>query len=157
MGIGRTYTLDRFGLTDGDYEYEFVVNGTTATPDPYADEITLFDGYRGILTIAGGRRVSKPFRWDGEIPAGINLPQNNQIAIYEMPIKWMSSDPSENAPAEDSNRRFVTTGDDPFNPGGHKVVDAIWNFGYRDEIRRLATNAINTAWGQPSSSVRCNI
>jgi hypothetical protein len=45
-------------------------------------------------------------------------------------------------------------GDDPFNPGGHKVVDAIWNFGYRDEIRRLATNAINTVWEQPSRSAR---
>ena len=54
--------------------------------------------------------------------------------------------------AEDSDRRFVTTGDDPFNPGGRKVVDAIWNFGYRDEIRRLVTNAINTTWGQPSRS-----
>jgi 1,4-alpha-glucan branching enzyme len=56
--------------------------------------------------------------------------------------------------AEDSDRRFVTTGNYLSNPGGHKVVDAIWNFGYRDEIRRLATNAINTIWGQPSRSVR---
>ena len=329
--------LDLLGLIDGNYEYEFVVNGATAAPDPYADDITRFGGYRGIITIAGGKRVSKPFRWDGEIPAGITLPQNNQIAIYEMPIKWMSSDPNENAPlvelgtfdkvvfehlndlanigvnciellpiedspqtlnwgygtrfffapdydvgnpvdakffikschqrgicvvldvvmnmfapkcplaalapqwfyepgsagredwgqdlflfntpsydnyfaareflcemaefwvsnyhvdgfriddfadinnwdfvqefhdrataqsqalfpgkpfivvAEDSDRRFVTTGNDPFNPGGRKVVDAIWNFGYRDEIRRLTTNAINTVWGQPSRSVR---
>ena len=90
--------LDLLGLIDGDYEYEFVVNGVTAVPDPYADEITRFGGYRGIFTTAGGKRVSKPFRWTGEIPAGINLPQNNQIAIYEMPIKWMSSDPGENAP-----------------------------------------------------------
>lgn len=34
------------------------------------------------------------------------------------------------------------------------MVDAIWNFGYRDEVRRLANNAINTVWGQPSRSVR---
>jgi 1,4-alpha-glucan branching enzyme len=329
--------LDRLGLADGNYEYEFLVNAATVAPDPYADHITRFGGYRGIFTIAGGKRVSKPFRWDDEIPPGINLPQNNQIAIYEMPIKWMSSDPGENAAlvelgtfdevifehlndlaamgvnciellpiedspqtlnwgygtrfffapdydigqpvdakffikschqrgirvvldvvmnmfapkcplavlasqwyyqpgspgrqdwgqdlflfdtpaydnyfaareflsemaefwvsdyhidgfriddfadinnwdfvqefhdratagsqalfpgkpflvvAEDSNRRFVTTGDNPFNPGGRKVVDAIWNFGYRDEIRRLATNAINTAWGEPPRSVR---
>lgn len=90
--------LDLLGLINGNYEYEFVVNGATAAPDPYADDITRFGGYRGIFTIAGGKRVSKPFRWDGEIPAGITLPQNNQIAIYEMPIKWMSSDPNENAP-----------------------------------------------------------
>src|SRR5271154_475320 len=331
------FDLDTLALAAGVYEYEFVINGTTPVPDPYADAITRFGGYRGLFTISGGQRVPQPFRWDGEFPAGTALPANNQIAIYEMPIKWMSSDPGENAPlvelgtfdevifehlndlstmgvnciellpiedspqtlnwgygtrfffapdydvgspvdakffikachqrgirvfldvvmnmfspkcplgtlasqwfyeaqsygrqdwsqdlfhfsspsygsyfaareflcemaefwvsdyhddgfriddfadinnwdfvqefhdrataqsqalfpgkpftvvAEDSDRRFVTTGNDPFNPGGHKVVDAIWNFGYRDEIRRLATNAINTAWGQPSRSVR---
>lgn len=329
--------LDLMALGDGDYEYEFVISGSTVAADPYADEITRFGGYRGIFTIAAGQRVAKPFRWDDEIPAGIILPQNNQIAIYEMPIKWMSSDPNENAPlvelgtfdkvlfehlddlaamgvnciellpvedspqtlnwgygtrfffapdydvgqpvdakffikschqrgirvildvvmnmfapqcplgalapewfyepssadrqdwgqdlfrfnlpsygtyfaareflcematfwvseyhvdgfriddfadinnwdfvqefhdrattqsqalfagkpflvvAEDSNRRFVTTGNDPANPAGRKVVDAIWNFGYRDEVRRLVTNAINTSWGQPSRSSR---
>jgi 1,4-alpha-glucan branching enzyme len=90
--------LDLLALNDGEYEYEFVVNGNTAAPDPYADEITRFGGYRGIFTIAGGRRVDRRFRWDGEIPAGVNLPRNNQIVIYEMPIKWMSSDPVEHAP-----------------------------------------------------------
>jgi len=328
--------LDLLALADGDYEYEFVVNGA-AVADPYADEITRFGGYRGIFTVAAGKRVPRPFRWDGEIPPAVSLPQNNQIAIYEMPIKWMSSDPSENAPlvelgtfdkvifehlddlasmgvnciellpvedspqtlnwgygtrfffapdidvgsavdakffikschqrgirvlldvvmnmfapqcplaalaapwfyepgspgrqdwgqdlflfdtpsydnyfaareflcemaefwvseyhvdgfriddfadinnwdfvqefhdrataqsqalfpgkpflvvAEDSDGRFVTTTNDPNNPGGNKVVDAIWNFGYRDEIRRLVTNSINTIWGQPSRTER---
>ena len=328
--------LDLLGLPDGDYEYEFVVNGA-AVADPYADEITRFGGYRGRFTIAAGKRVPRPFFWDGEIPPGVSLPQNNQIVIYEMPIKWMSSDPGEEAPlvelgtfdkvifehlddlagmglncvellpvedspqtlnwgygtrfffapdydvgtpvdakffvkcchqrgirvvldvvmnmfapqcplaslaspwfyepgsagrqdwgqdlflfdtpsydsyyagreflcemaefwvseyhvdgfriddfadinnwdfvqefhdrswaqsqalfpgkpflvvAEDSNRRFVTTTNDPNNPGGNKVVDAIWNFGYRDEIRRLVTNSINTIWGQPSRTER---
>jgi len=56
--------------------------------------------------------------------------------------------------AEDSDGRFVTTEDDDSNPGRRKVVDAIWNFGYRNEIRRLVTNTINTAWGQPSRSDR---
>jgi len=56
--------------------------------------------------------------------------------------------------AEDSNRRFVTTGNDPNNPNGRKVVDAIWNFGYRDEIRRLLTNSIATVFGQASRSTR---
>jgi len=329
--------LDLMALGDGDYEYEFVINGSTVAADPYADGITRFGGYRGIFTIATGQRVAKPFRWDNEIPAGVSLPQNNQIAIYEMPIKWMSSDPNENAPlvelgtfdkvlfehlddlaamgvnciellpvedspqtlnwgygtrfffapdydvgqpvdakffikschqrgirvvldvvmnmfapqcplgvlapewfyepssvgrqdwgqdlfrfnmpsygtyfaareflcemaafwvseyhvdgfriddfadinnwdfvqefhdrattqsealfagkpflvvAEDSSRQFVTTANDPANPAGRKVVDAIWNFGYRDEVRRLVTNAITTSWGQPSRSVR---
>jgi 1,4-alpha-glucan branching enzyme len=330
------FDLDALALADGIYEYEFIANGTAVVADPYADAITRFGGYRGLFTIAGGVRVSAAFDWTGEFPAGVALPQNNQIVIYEMPIKWMSSDPSENplvelgtidkvlfehlddlvamginciellpiedspqtlnwgygtrfffapdydvsgpvdlkffvktchqrgvrvvldvvmnmyAPqcpltnvaqswfntpstpgrqdwgqelflfnspsygnyyaareflcemaefwvaeyhidgyriddfadinnwdfvqefhdrataksqslfpakpfwviAEDSNRRFVTTGNDPNNPNGRKVVDAIWNFGYRDEIRRLLTNSINTDFGQPSRSSR---
>ena len=329
--------LDLLALADGNYEYEFVANGSTTVADPYAEDITRFGGYRGVFTIAGGKRIRRSFRWDGELPAGISLPQNNQIVIYEMPIKWMSSDPSENAQlvelgtfdkvifehlddlaamgvnciellpvedspqtlnwgygtrfffapdydvgnpvdakffikschqhgirvvldvvmnmfapqcplavlapqwfyepaspgrqdwgqdlfrfntaaydsyfaareflcemaefwvseyhidgyriddfadinnwdfiqefhdrataqsqalfpgkpflvvAEDSNGRFVATQDDPDNPQGRKVTDAIWNFGYRDESRRLFANSINTAWGQPSRSVR---
>src|ERR1700733_11648261 len=59
--------LDLLGLVDSDYEYEFVVNGATPAADPYADVITRFGGYRGIFTIAAGKRASKPFRWDGEI------------------------------------------------------------------------------------------
>jgi glycosidase len=56
--------------------------------------------------------------------------------------------------AEDTNREFVTTGSDPTNPNGRKVVDAIWNFGYQSELRLLATDAISTAFGQPSRSAR---
>lgn len=329
------FDLDAVGLADGIYEYEFVVNGA-AVADPYADAITRFGGYRGLFTIAGGLRVALPFSWANENPAGVVLPANNKIVIYEMPIKWMSSDPSENplvelgtfdkvifehlndlatagvnciellpiedtpqtlnwgygtrfffapdydvgspvdakffvkcchqrgmrvfldvvmnmfAPecplaalaaqwyyeasssnrngwgqdlfhfssasygayfaareflcemgefwvseyhvdgyriddfkdidnwdfieefrnrataqsaalypgkpflvvAEDTNRDFVATTNDPNNPGGNKVVDAIWNFGYRDDVRNLLTNSINTNWGQPSRSQR---
>jgi 1,4-alpha-glucan branching enzyme len=56
--------------------------------------------------------------------------------------------------AEDSNGRFVTTGNDPNNPNGRKVVDAIWNFRYRDEIRRLLQDNISTVFGAPSRSMR---
>ena len=328
--------LDALALADGVYEYEFVVNGA-AVPDPYADAITRFGGYRGLFTIEAGKRVAPPFDWKNEFPAGVALPANNKINIYEMPIKWMSSDPGENAPlvelgsfdkvifehlndlaaagvnciellpvedspqtlnwgygtrfffapdydvgtavdakffiqcchqrgirvfldvvmnmfapqcplaalaspwyyeagsagradwgqdlfhfsspaygnyfaareflcemaefwvaeyhvdgfriddfkdinnwefvqefhdrataqsnalfpgkpflvvAEDSNRDFVATENDRNNPGGNKVVDAIWNFGYRDEVRNLLTNSISTSWGQPSRSER---
>jgi 1,4-alpha-glucan branching enzyme len=330
------FDLDALALADGDYEYELVANDNVAVADPYADALTRFGGYRGLFTILGGVRVRPPFRWEDEFPAGVTLPQNNQIVIFEMPVKWMASDPGENplvelgtfdkvlfehlddlvalginciellpiedspqtlnwgygtrfffapdydlggpvetklfikrchqrgvrvvldvvmnmyAPecpltklaqswyntpatpgrqdwgqelflfntpsyggyyaareflcemaefwvseyhidgfriddfadinnwdfvqefrdrasaksqalfpakpfwviAEDSNRRFVTTGSDPNNPNGRKVVDAIWNFGYRDEIRRLLTNAIDTVFGQPSRSAR---
>ena len=332
------FDLDALALADGCYEYEFVVNGA-AVPDPYADAITRFGGYRGLFTVAGGMRIAPPFAWDNEFPAGVELPPNNKIVIYEMPIKWMSSDPAEGAPlvelgtfdkvifehlddlaaagvnciellpvedspqtlnwgygtrfffapdydvgspvdakffvkcchqrgirvildvvmnmfapqcplaalaspwyyepslpnssrqswgqdlfhfsspsygsyfaareflcemaefwvsqyhidgfriddfkdinnwdfvqefydrataqsnalfpgkpflvvAEDTNRDFVATSNDPNNPGGNKVVDAIWNFGYRDEARNLLTNAIYTQWGQPSRSQR---
>jgi 1,4-alpha-glucan branching enzyme len=90
------FDLDALRLSDDVYEYEFVVNGT-AVPDPYADAITRFGGYRGLFRIVSGRRIIKPFDWDNEIPADVVLPANNQIVIYGMPIKWMSSDPTENA------------------------------------------------------------
>lgn len=330
------FDLDAFGLPDGCYEYEFVAN-SVAIPDPYADTITRFGGYRGLFHITGGNRIMQPFAWDNEFPAGVVLAQNNKIVIYEMPIKWMSSDPGEGAPlvelgtfdkvifehlddlaaagvnciellpvqdspqtlnwgygtrfffapdydvgnpvaakffikcchqrgirvfldvvmnmfapqsplgalasqwyyepsspgrqdwgqdlfhfsspaygsyfaareflcemaefwvseyhvdgfriddfkdinnwdfiqafhdrataqsnvlfprkpflviAEDTNRDFVATFADGNNPGGNKVVDAIWNFGFRDEVRNLLTNSIYTSWGQPSRSQR---
>jgi 1,4-alpha-glucan branching enzyme len=330
------FDLDALGLSDGCYEYEFVVNGV-AVPDPYADVITRFGGYRGLFTIAAGKRIGRSFDWGNEFPPGVVLPQNNKIVIYEMPIKWMTSDPGEGAPlvelgtfdkvifehlddlavaglnciellpvqdspqtlnwgygtrfffspdydvgnpvdakffikcchqrgirvfldvvmnmfapqcplaalasqwyyepssaarqdwgqdlfhfssssygsyfaareflcemaefwvseyhvdgyriddfkdinnwdfvqefhdrataesnslfpgkpflavAEDTNRDFVATLSDPNNPGGNKVVDAIWNFGYRDDVRNLLTNSISTNWGQPSRSQR---
>jgi 1,4-alpha-glucan branching enzyme len=331
------FDLDTLALADGVYEYEFVVNGSTVAADPYAEAITRFGGYRGLFTIVNAVRIQTAFGWDDEFPTGVTLPQNNQIVIYEMPIKWMASDPGENAPlvelgtfdkvvfahlddlagmginciellpvedspqtlnwgygtrfffapdydigspvdakffikqchqrgirvvldvvmnmfapkcplgtlasswfseaptpsrqdwgqtlflfdtpaygsyfaateflcemaeywvseyhvdgfriddfadinnwdfvqefhdratamsqslfptkpflvvAEDSDRRFVTTSNDPGNPNVRKVVDAIWNFGYRDEIRCLLTNSINTVFGQPSRSAR---
>lgn len=330
------FDLDGLGLSDGCYEYEFVVNGV-AVPDPYADVITRFGGYRGLFTIAAGTRIARPFDWGNEFPPGVVLPQNNKIVIYEMPIKWMSSDPGEGAQlvelgtfdkvifehlddlaaaglnciellpvedspqtlnwgygtrfffapdydvgnpvdakffikcchqrgirvfldvvmnmfapqcplaalasqwyheassagrqdwgqdlfhfsspsygsyfaareflcemaefwvseyhvdgyriddfkdinnwdfvqefhdrataesnslfpgkpflvvAEDTNRDFVATSSGPNNPGGNKVVDSIWNFGYRDDVRNLLTNSISTNWGQPSRSLR---
>ena len=54
--------------------------------------------------------------------------------------------------AEDSNRNFASTDENAYN--GHQVVDAIWNFGYRDEIRRLLTDSINTVLGRPSRTDR---
>jgi 1,4-alpha-glucan branching enzyme len=330
------FDLDALLLSDGDYEYEFVVNGNNVVADPYADTLTRFGGYRGVFSIVGNRRVDRPFSWVNELPAGGMLPENNQIVIYEMPIKWMSSAGLEGAlaelgtldkvifehlndlvklginciellpladspqtlnwgygtrfffapdldvasavdakffvkachrlgirvvldvvmdmfaiecplsvlapswfrtpatparqdwsqnlflydtvaypgyyaareflcemaefwvsdyhidgyrvddfadinnwdfvqefrdrataksnalfpgkpflvVAEDSQGRFVTTANDPGNPNGRVVTDAIWNFRYRDEVRRLLTGGINTNWGEPSRSVR---
>lgn len=329
--------IDTLGLADGVYEYEFLLSGNAQQPiaDPYAEEISRFGGYRGLFRIAGGKRVREMFRWDDEFRGVKPLRQNNEIVIYEMPLKWMASasdnsmvevgtfdkvifehldyleslgvnciellpieDTSQTlnwgygtrfffAPdydmgtpvdakffikschqrgirvildvvmnfysptcplaaladswfheaaaagrkdwgqclfhfstpayddyyaareflcemaefwvseyhidgyriddfvdinnwdfvqtfrdrattashalfptkpflviAEDSNRRFQTTAPRAGNPNGRKVVDAIWNFGYRDEIRRLVTDSIATSYGQVSRSVR---
>lgn len=48
---------------------------------------------------------------------------------------------------EDSWRRPELTDDHAYND--HPLVDAIWNFDFRDEVRRLLNNEINTSWGQP--------
>lgn len=90
--------VDLLALGPGPYEYEFVVDGDGDHPiaDPFADEITRFDGYRGVLHISGGRRIRLSFDWSDEFVTGKNLAPNNAIVIYEMPVKWMSSDPIEN-------------------------------------------------------------
>jgi pullulanase/glycogen debranching enzyme len=54
--------------------------------------------------------------------------------------------------AEDSRRDFSST--DPRAYANNPVVDAIWNFGYRDEIRRLVDDGITTQFGQASRSER---
>ncbi len=43
--------VDSLARADGDYEYEFVLDGDRKVPvaDPYAREITRFDSYRGGL------------------------------------------------------------------------------------------------------------
>ncbi|PLS78588.1 MAG: hypothetical protein CYG59_17725, partial [Chloroflexi bacterium] len=85
--------LDALDLKDGDYEYEFILDGQQNAPiaDPYAEEIVRFGGYRGLFRIRDGQRWRWPFSWDDELPANVQLPNNNQIVIYEMPLRWMSS------------------------------------------------------------------
>jgi 1,4-alpha-glucan branching enzyme len=90
--------IDALGLRDGSYEYEFILDSHTDRPvaDPFADEITRFGGYRGVFHISGQQRIRPVFRWDDEFTPGKPLPPNNAVVIYEMPVKWMSSDPDEN-------------------------------------------------------------
>jgi len=89
--------LDTLGLSDGAYEYEFVIDGRNQQPvaDPYAKEITRFGGYRGIFHIKNGHRFSQPFSWQDEFTENASLPNNNEIVIYEMPLRWMSSPAGE--------------------------------------------------------------
>jgi pullulanase/glycogen debranching enzyme len=95
------FDIDALKLADGGYEYEFLLEGNdTPIPDPYADEITRFGGYRGLFHIASQHRSPQTFHWDDEFDVAHPLKQNNEIVIYEMPVKWMSGDPLENSLAE---------------------------------------------------------
>jgi 1,4-alpha-glucan branching enzyme len=87
--------LSTLGLVDGDYEYEFVLDGVIDSPiaDPYAVHITRFGGYRGIFQIRDGKRWQQPFTWDDEFTPGNELRNNNHLVIYEMPMRWMESAP----------------------------------------------------------------
>ena len=95
------WDIDALNLADGVYEYEFLLDGTnTPVADPYADEITRFGGYRGLFRITAKKRSQMVFDWSDEFTGAPSLKQNNQIVIYEMPVKWMSDDPTENPLAE---------------------------------------------------------
>ena len=97
----NNYEIDlaRYGLADGAYEYEFVVNGQTEKPvaDPFAEEITRFGGYRGVFRIKNQKRVPLPFSWNDEFTENACLPENHELIIYEMPLRWMSTPPGETA------------------------------------------------------------
>lgn len=56
--------------------------------------------------------------------------------------------------AEDSWRRALITHDRAGNPNGRKVTDAMWNFTFRDELRRAFSGHLHTEWGQPSRKER---
>jgi 1,4-alpha-glucan branching enzyme len=120
------YQIDvgMLALADGTYEYECVINGDTAhpMPDPAAKELVKFGGYRGVFHIESGKRVTEPFTWDDELPAGVTLPNNNQMVIYEMPVRWM-------AVASDNREVDLGTFD--------KVI-----FEHLDDLRSLGINAI---------------
>lgn len=87
--------IERLGLADGSYEYEFLVDADSDAPvaDPYAEEITRFGGYRGVFHIRDGRRWRPPFHWEDEFSAQHPLRNNHQLVIYEMPMRWMESAP----------------------------------------------------------------
>ncbi|ALP53262.1 hypothetical protein Tel_08895 [Candidatus Tenderia electrophaga] len=89
--------LADMGLADGVYEYEFILDGNDERPvaDPYAEEITRFGGYRGVFRIKDGLRWQPPFSWQDELSPDYPLPANNQLVIYEMPLRWMHTPPGE--------------------------------------------------------------
>jgi 1,4-alpha-glucan branching enzyme len=56
--------------------------------------------------------------------------------------------------AEDSWSRTAIVRADADNPNRRKVVDAMWNFSSRDELRRLLLNSMHTVYGWPSRRER---
>jgi 1,4-alpha-glucan branching enzyme len=56
--------------------------------------------------------------------------------------------------AEDSWRRAVVTQPAPGNPHGRCVTDSMWNFAFRDEVRRCLQDTVHTVWGQPARRER---
>ena len=50
--------------------------------------------------------------------------------------------------AEDSWSRTAIVKMDGGNPNGRLIVDAMWNFSTRDELRRLLLNDVRTVFGQ---------
>jgi len=98
-GAGEWWQIDlaQLGLADGAYEYDFRIErpgqAPVVAPDPYAEELTRFGGYRGVFRMANGHRRRTAFDWQGEIPAGGRLPENNEIVLYELPMRWVDSSP----------------------------------------------------------------
>ncbi len=86
------FDSNALGLADGEYEYEFVVDGNenSPIPDPYAEEITRFGGYRGVLRIRNGLVQRPIFSWDGEFDSARPLKNNHELVIYELPMRWTS-------------------------------------------------------------------
>jgi 1,4-alpha-glucan branching enzyme len=116
--------LSVLGLADGDYEYELVLDGRAdePVPDPYAEEIVRFGGYRGLFRLRDGKQWHPTFSWEDELTPGTRLPENNELVIYEMPLRWM-------VPADDVRQVGLGTFD--------RVI-----FERLDQLRDLGINAV---------------
>jgi 1,4-alpha-glucan branching enzyme len=91
--------LDALAPPDGVWEYEFLLAGDARNPipDPYANQITRFGGYRGVITVAEGVVSTPPFRWDDELSADHPLVPNDQLVICEVPLRWMTEPSGDTA------------------------------------------------------------
>lgn len=124
------YRIDLNGLdlADGVYEYEYIVHREggerVVAADPFAEEITRFRGHRGTFRVRDGERFRPPFSWEDELPEDGALPENNEIVIYELPLRWA-------APASSDYKREVPDGD--FD---HLLTEHL------DELADLGVNAI---------------
>ena len=90
-GIFET-DLSTLGLDDGTYVFDLAVSRSAARviADPFAQELDKFGGYHSVFHIYDGKRVTYDFSWQDELPLGVRLASNNEMVIYEMPVRWMS-------------------------------------------------------------------
>ena len=86
--------VDALAMPDGDYEYDFVLDGDAANPiaDPYATEIDRFGDYRGIFRIRAGKRWELPFRWDDELCSTLGVPTSILPVACAMAAEVTASD-----------------------------------------------------------------
>ena len=126
--------LNALNLPDGTYEYELLMNGVArpAVADPYAQDLQKFGRYRGSFTIRDRQVAAAPFDWSDEIPPGMQLPENNKIVIYQLPMRWMTM-------AEGSRQVAIGTFE--------KAV-----FEHLDDLHALGVNAIELLPVQDSAN-----
>ncbi|WP_050032575.1 alpha-amylase family glycosyl hydrolase [Halorubrum halophilum] len=134
--------LSELELADGRYEYEFVVergeDEPIAVPDPFAEDLTRFQGIRSTFRIRDGERYRPPFSWDDELPEG-GLPGNHELVLYEFPPRWA-------APATGGNRRNVADGDLQDLLTDH--LDAIADLGVNGiELLPIMDSPDDRGWG----------
>ena len=135
--------LNSLDLSDGKYEYEYVVHRDGEEPvvaaDPFAEEITRFGGHRGMFRIRDGEQFRPPFSWDKELPEDRGLPTNDEIVIYELPLRWaapLSSDFKRDIPDGDFDHLLTEHLDDLAELG----VNAI-------ELLPIQDAPVNINWG----------
>lgn len=139
------YQIDLNGLdlADGRYEYEYVVHRDGEEPvvaaDPFAEEITKFRGHRGTFRVRDGERFRPPFSWDDELPDGVTLPENNEMVVYELPLRWA-------APASSDYKREVPDGD--FEQLLTEHLDELADLGVNAiELLPIQDAAVTLNWG----------
>ena len=132
-------------LSDGRYEYEFVADVGGDDPvvaaDPFAEELTEFDGVRGTFRIRDGEQFRPAFSWDDELPDD-GLPADHELVIYELPLRWA-------APIESDYRRNVPDGD--FDRLLHRRLDRLADLGVTAiELLPIQDAPVRINWGYGS-------
>lgn len=130
---------DRYFGPDGRFQYEEKVDGQF-----WARE----------LQFESARRWVEDYRIDGFRIRGFASLDNWEFVqqfrdVARGAAHWRFPRRPFTVIAEDALVRPVAATDAPTNPNHRRVVDAAWNPGYRDELRRLLLDRITPGWGEP--------